>query len=151
MFPCVLKSYLLAISYWASTAASTFLFTVLATAERYSDSYSVSLEKDLHRQTPQQGMCTSCAKDIFQLNALTNHPHPNILSLMAFFVLCNRHFTFFVKLPHTGGCMATPWPRTLTRLSSSWASVRWRGGAGASPGPAPGHSGGGPGSTSGEL
>ena len=73
-------------------------------------------------------LCQNLQQDIFQLNALTNHPHPNILSLMAFFVLCNRHFTFFVKLPphrRLYGDTLTPDPDQTELELSECEVTRW--------------------------
>ena len=110
MFPSALKSSWLAIFFWALTAASTSLFTVLETAERYLiDSYSVSLEEVSHRhKTTPQG-------------------------LQVFFFLWSGALHIFASLS-PGLYLVTPRP---CPQSWSWASARWRGGAGAWPGPAP--------------
>ena len=57
MFPYVLKFSWLDIFFWVSTAASTFLFTALETAERYLDSYSASLEEATKKIQVQLCLC----------------------------------------------------------------------------------------------
>ena len=99
MFPSALKSSLSAIFFWALTAASTSLFTVLETAEKYLDSFSDSLEEDSHwhEATHQGTNFSSCTQTSNGNRTFLMHSPPSPLKSMLPFSLSleNGHHNLY--------------------------------------------------------